>query len=104
MSFELFSRKRRNGRNKACHVQKARPRRTVSLNLERLEDRMVPSATPNPIAILQSDNSLWEMTAGGTQLLSPAGTILTTSTVTDGSGNTDVFAISSDHTLWQYAG
>jgi hypothetical protein len=62
-------------------------------------------------AVLKSDGSLWQYTtAGGMQLLSAAGAIRAISTVLDGHGQTDIFAITTglegaqcNNTLWEYA-
>ena len=63
----------------------------------------VDFASTTTVAILKSDGSLWQDGPGvGPQLLSPAGTILSISSVTDGSGNVDVYAIPSDHHLWEH--
>ncbi|HBI43672.1 MAG TPA: hypothetical protein DDY78_12605 [Planctomycetales bacterium] len=60
--------------------------------------------TPRPTAVLGSNGSLSLLSpTGASQLLSPAGTILSTSAVTDGSGHTDVYAITSDHHLWEHS-
>src|SRR5436305_15297567 len=104
MILELLGLRRRNGRKPAL-VGRPAARRTAPPTLERLEDRLTPSSTlPNPLFVLQTDQSLWRQTSAGRQLLSPAGTILAASAVTDGAGNAEAFAIASDHTLWQYAG
>ena len=104
MFLGLFGRDRRNGRTKASAGKTARARRTASLNLERLEDRLVPSsaAPASPLSVLQADNSLWALTSAGAPRISPAGTIVSTSAVTDGAGQTDVFAVASDHSLWEH--
>ena len=52
-----------------------------------------------------TDNSLWEYSSlnpGGWALLSPGGTILSVSAITDASGNDDVFAITADTHLWEH--
>jgi PKD repeat protein len=104
MFFGLFGRDRRNGRTKVSQGKTARARRTAFLNLERLEERLVPSlaAPASLVSVLQADHSLWALTSAGEQQLSPAGTIVSTSTVTDGNGQTDVFAVASDRSLWEY--
>ena len=56
------------------------------------------------VAILKSDGSLWQDGPGvGLQLLSPAGTILSTSAVADASGFTDVYAVTADKRLWEHS-
>ncbi len=63
---------------------------------------VLPKATTT-VAVLKSDGSLWQDGPGvGLQLLSPAGTILSISSVTDGAGNVDVYAVTSDHQLWEH--
>jgi hypothetical protein len=60
-------------------------------------------AATSTTAVLKADGSLWQYTGGtGLQLLSPAGTILSTSAVTDAAGFTDVYAITADHHLWEH--
>jgi uncharacterized protein YbcI len=49
------------------------------------------------------DSSLWEHTSAGWQNLSPAGTILAVSSVTDGAGQDVAFAIPADHNLWEHS-
>ena len=59
--------------------------------------------TPRPTAVLGADGSLSLLYPAGTQLLSPAGTIAAVSAVTDASGGTDVYAITTaGHTLWEH--
>ena len=59
--------------------------------------------TPRPPAVLGADGSLSLLYPGGQQLLSPAGTIAAVSAVTDASGGTDVYAITTaGHTLWEH--
>jgi hypothetical protein len=63
----------------------------------------VGPASTTTVAVLKSDGSLWQDAPGvGLQLLSPAGTILSISAVTDGAGNADVYAVTSDHHLWEH--
>lgn len=54
-----------------------------------------------------TDNSLWENSSlfGGDHWrnLSPAGTILSASAITDAGGNDVVYAITSDHHLWEHS-
>ena len=58
--------------------------------------------TPRPPAVLGADGSLSLLYPGGQQLLSPAGTIAAVSAVTDASGGTDVYAITTaGNTLWE---
>jgi hypothetical protein len=57
---------------------------------------------PDPIFYVQTDGSLYEKSGAAPQLLSPAGTILSISSVTDASGQADVYAITSDHHLWEF--
>ena len=102
MFFGLFGKDRWNGRTKVSGGKKARSRRTPPLTLECLEDRLVLSGLSNPAFALHSDNSLWEQTTTGWQLLSPANTISSVSAVTDGSGQADAFAIANNQTLWEY--
>jgi parallel beta-helix repeat protein len=54
-------------------------------------------AAVTELAVLKADGSLWLFTpsSGGMDLLSGPGTILSVSAVLDGSGNTDVYAITS---------
>ena len=65
---------------------------------------------PDPVFAVAADNSLWEHTmtnpavpTDGWALLSPAGTILSISSVTDGAGQADVFAVTADHHLWEHS-
>ena len=59
--------------------------------------------TPRPPAVLGADGSLSLLYPGGAQLLSPAGAIAAVSAVTDASGGTDVYAITTaGHTLWEH--
>ena len=59
--------------------------------------------TPRPPAVLGADGSLSLLYPGGNQLLSPAGTIAAVSAVTDASGGTDVYVITTaGHTLWEH--
>jgi hypothetical protein len=51
---------------------------------------------------LQADHSLLGSAGGGTQTLSPAGTILAVSRETDGFGSAVDFAITADHNLWEH--
>ena len=52
---------------------------------------------------LKTDGSLSQNdTAGGSQPLSPAGTILSISAVADGAGGNDVYAITADRRLWEH--
>jgi predicted outer membrane repeat protein len=53
----------------------------------------------------KKDNSLWQVAQGGTAvMLSPAGTILAITSVTDLAGFDVVFAITADRNLWQHSG
>ncbi|HVS36831.1 MAG TPA: RHS repeat-associated core domain-containing protein [Gemmataceae bacterium] len=60
--------------------------------------------TPRPTAILGADGSLELLSPdGSSQPLSPAGTIAAVSAVTDASGGTDVYVITTaGHTLWEH--
>ena len=49
-----------------------------------------------------ADHSLQEHTAAGWQTLSPAGTILSISAITDAAGQDDVYAITADSHLWEH--
>jgi hypothetical protein len=53
-----------------------------------------------------ADESLWENSSAFPgdhwQMLSPGGTVLSVSALTDASGNDDVFAITADHNLWEH--
>ncbi len=103
MFFGLFGKAHRNDRKLVSGGKRARRRRTPPLTLERLEDRLVPSAPANPAFSVHSDHSLWEQTTTGWQLLSPANTILSVSAVTNGAGQADAFAIAQQgQTLWEY--
>jgi PQQ enzyme repeat len=53
--------------------------------------------------VLATNGSLTQNdTAGGSEALSPAGTIAAISAVTDGSSHNDVFAITADRHLWEH--
>ena len=56
----------------------------------------------DPVFTLMADNSLYEQTGSTRTLLSPAGTILSISSVTDYTGQAIVYAVASDHHLWKY--
>ncbi len=59
--------------------------------------------TPRPPAVLGADGSLSLLYPGGKQLLSPPGAIAAVSAVTDASGGTDVYVITTaGHTLWEH--
>jgi FG-GAP-like repeat len=65
----------------------------------------VTAAASNVIdtVVLHTDGSLTEFDpSAGLQPLSPAGTILSISAITDGAGNADVYAVTSDHHLWEH--
>ena len=98
MFFGTFGKGHGKGKKLGSRGNPARRARTVSLNLERLEDRMQPSVTA---FLLQTDHSLLEQATAGQTLLSPAGTILSISAVTDSSSQSDVFAVTSDSHLWE---
>ncbi len=64
-----------------------------------------PSIDGDAVFAVLTNNSLWEFGAAGWQhLLSPAGTILSVASVTDGAGQAVAFAITSDHNLWEHSG
>ena len=65
-------------------------------------DGTVTDIPPDPVFTLNTDNSLVEQFGSSKILLSPAGTILSISSVTDSTGQADVFAVTSDHHLWEY--
>jgi V8-like Glu-specific endopeptidase len=62
----------------------------------------VKPAQPDPVFALFADGSLRERTTAGWQELSPAGTILSISAITDAQGNDDVFAVTADSHLWEH--
>ena len=55
-----------------------------------------------PVFAVLADHSLWEDATTDSQELSPAGTILSISAVTDHAGQDDVFAITADNHLWEH--
>ena len=96
MFFGIFGKGRGNGNKRVSRRTPARRARTVSLNLERLEERLQPSVSA---FLLQTDHSLLAQTSAGQTMLSPAGTILSISAATDSTGQADVFAVTSDRRL-----
>jgi hypothetical protein len=62
-----------------------------------------PAREPDPVLAVLVDDSLWEKTSAGWVMLSPAGTILSASAVTDAAGHDVAFAITADHNLWQHS-
>ncbi len=99
MFFGIFGKGRGNGNKRVSRRTPARRARTVSLNLEQLEERLQPSVSA---FLLQTDHSLLEQTSAGQTMLSPAGTILSISAATDSAGQADVFAVTSDRRLWEH--
>jgi hypothetical protein len=73
---------------------------TTTTTLTIVESDPKPSVA---FAVL-ADNSLWEFSAAGWRILSPARTVLAVSGVIDGSGADVVFAITADHNLWEHDG
>ena len=57
---------------------------------------------PDPVFAVRTDHSLWEHTTTGWQNLSPAGTILSISSITDAAGQDDVYAVTADSHLWEH--
>ncbi len=57
---------------------------------------------PDTVFSLRTDRSLWQSGAAGWQMLSPAGSVLSISAVTDSAGHDDVYAISADNHLWEH--
>ncbi len=57
----------------------------------------------NVVFYVGTDHSLTESGPGGMVPLSPAGTILSVSAVTDNAGNDDVYAITANHQLWEHS-
>jgi uncharacterized protein (TIGR03118 family) len=78
---------------------------TAGINREQdgLFGSLTPTAAAEAFFTLKTDGSLTQNdTGGGSQLLSPAGTIQSISAVTDGGALHDVFAITADRHLWEH--
>jgi hypothetical protein len=74
-----------------------------AVNLTVTLPKNLAQAGPSSVTTLQTDHSLRRSTgAGAPQTLSPAGTILAASGETNSSGSDVAFAITADHTLWEF--
>ena len=79
--------------------------RRVWPQLERLEDRRVPStiaAVGTTIFAVTADNGLWEHTPTVWTQLSPSGTIQSISAGTDANGGAAVWAVAGDASFWEW--